>query len=245
MKSDVIIVGGGVIGLMSAYYLQKSGRKVTVIDKDDITNSASFGNAGLFSPFEKNPLSYPGVIFSTMKLMLMGKSPVIIHPSLNFKQYVWLFNFVLNANKKRLKRTLALFEKYGAISKELYKEMINQHGFDFEFQDNGLAMIYTQQESFEQKIQNATDTKKYEILDYKGLKKYIPMINDRVAGGVLLKRNAYMNPARVMEEMKRFLRENGVTFILNEEITIQLLIAGVLILSGLYVSQKYSIVEHY
>ena len=217
-ESDVVIVGGGITGLMSAYFLNKNKKSVIVIDKDDISSSASFGNAGLFSPFEKNPLSYPGVLSSTLKLMLLGKSPVVLHPRFDLKQYVWLSRFMLSANKMRLKRTLALFDKYGTISKSFYKKMIEEEGFDFDFKDEGLILIYTQQESFEAKLKSANDDSRYKVLDFKELKKLVPIVNEKVKGGILLKRNAFMNPAKVMNGLKEYLQQNGVEFVLNEEI---------------------------
>jgi D-amino-acid dehydrogenase len=59
MKKDVIIIGAGVVGLMTAYSLQKAGRSVTVIDEGNISDCTSFGNAGLLSAFDKTPLSNP------------------------------------------------------------------------------------------------------------------------------------------------------------------------------------------
>jgi D-amino-acid dehydrogenase len=218
MKSDVVIVGGGIVGLSSAYALAKSGKSVTVIDRGEIKDSASFGNAGLFSPFEKNPLSYPGVVASTIKLMLMGKSPVILHPSLEIKQYKWLWNFIMSADKKRLMRTLALFEMYGEKSKEIYKQIIAESGCDFDFCDDGLILVYTEQDSYNQKISSVDSKDKYKILDFDELKSYIPMVSDKVIGGVLLKRNAYMNPDKVMEGLKEHLKSLDVEFVLNEEI---------------------------
>lgn len=104
MKKDVVIIGGGIVGLNCAYFLQKSGREVTVIDENDITDSTSFGNAGLLSSYDKTPLSYPGVVTNTLKLMLKGQSPAIFHPTISPKIYKWLLNFILNANEKRTKK---------------------------------------------------------------------------------------------------------------------------------------------
>lgn len=106
MKRDIIIIGAGIMGLTTAYELLKAGRKVTIIDESDITNSTSFGNAGLLSAFDKGPLANPGIVFNTLKLILKGESPVNIHPTLDIKIYKWLWKFVNSANKDRLKRTL-------------------------------------------------------------------------------------------------------------------------------------------
>ena len=95
MKKDIVIVGAGIVGLMSAYSLCESGRAITIIDKNDITDGSSFGNAGLLSSFGKNPLSAPGVLFDTMKLMLKGESPVNLHPGLDINLYKFVDFLVL------------------------------------------------------------------------------------------------------------------------------------------------------
>ena len=68
--NDVAVIGGGVIGLCSAYYLQKEGYKVTVIERGDITDGCSFGNMGYMSPSHFVPLACPGIIAEGLKQML-------------------------------------------------------------------------------------------------------------------------------------------------------------------------------
>ena len=219
MKKDIIIVGAGIVGLMSAYSLQKSGRSVTVIDKNDITDGSSFGNAGLLSSFGKNPLSAPGVILDTMKLMLKGQSPVTLHPTFDLHLYKWLLNFALSSSEARLKRTLALFERYGKISLDMYKDMSEIDGMDFHFTQDGLLMIYTEQNTFDIKAALCNDTSKYEILSKEKTKEYMPILNEKVIGSVLLKENGHVDPGELMKELKNYLEKKGVEFILNEEVT--------------------------
>ena len=164
MKKDVVIVGGGCIGLMSAYCLQKSGRSVTVIDKNDITNGTSFGNAGLLSAFKKAPLSAPGAIPDTIKLMLKGESPASVHPTLDLHLYKWLLKFAASSTQARLKRTLALFERYGQVSLDMYQSMVEDDRIDFHFRKDGLLMIYTEQKTFDAKAAHCDDPLAYEIL---------------------------------------------------------------------------------
>lgn len=218
MKKDVIIVGGGCIGLMSAYCLQKSGRTVTVIEKNDITNGTSFGNAGLLSAFKKAPLSAPGAIPDTIKLMLKGQSPASIHPTLNLHLYKWLIKFAASSTQARLKRTLALFERYGQISLDMYESMVKVDEMDFHFCKDGLLMIYTEQKTFDAKAAHSSDTNAYEILSKERTKEYMPILNDKVIGSILLKENGHIDSGEMMLELKRYLKEKGVEFLLNEEV---------------------------
>ncbi len=220
MKRDIIIIGAGIMGLTTAYELLKAGRKVTIIDESDITDSTSFGNAGLLSAFDKGPLANPGIVFNTLKLMLKGESPVNVHPTLDIKIYKWLWKFVNSANKDRLKRTLALFEKYGHISNDLYEKMQNVDGLDFDFHRKGMLSVFTEQSSYDKKLLDYAikNDDIFEIIEKNKIKDFIPCVTDDVKGAIHFKRNTHFDPKRVMLELKRYLKENGVEFILNERI---------------------------
>ncbi|NQY52165.1 MAG: FAD-binding oxidoreductase [Campylobacteraceae bacterium] len=218
MKKDIVIIGGGIVGLMSAYFLLKENQDILLIDKNEITSGASFGNAGLLSAFSKNPLSSPGVVVSTFKLMLKGESPVTLHPSLDIKLYYWLYAFMKNANYKRLNKTLALFEKYGEKAINSYKKMKKEDDMDFYFKEDGLLMVYTQEKSFQDKIKISSNKDLYTILNKSETKKYLPFVNDKIIGSVLLKQNAHLDPSLLMSELKSYLLKKGVEFVLNEEV---------------------------
>ncbi|WP_294966129.1 FAD-dependent oxidoreductase [Sulfurimonas sp.] len=219
MKKDIIVVGGGCIGLMSAYCLLKSGRSVTVIEKDDITNGTSFGNAGLLSAFKKAPLSVPGAIPDTLKLMLKGESPASVHPVFDLNLFKWLIKFAASSTQARLKRTLALFERYGRISLDMYENMVKEDEMDFHFCKDGLLMIYTEEKTFDEKAAHCNNPDAYEILSKEKTKEYMPILNDKVIGSILLKENGHIDPGEFMLELKKFLENKGVEFLLNEEVT--------------------------
>lgn len=219
MKRDVIVIGGGVIGLMCAYFLNKSGKSVTVVDEGNIQNSTSFGNAGLLSSFDKSPLSYPGVFQETLKLMLKGESPVKVHPTLDMKLYKWLIEFLKSADAQKVKKTMELFEKYGGLAIDLYKKIQDEDKLDFDLHHDGLLMIYTEEKSFDKKVSICKDDEsRFEILDVKDTLKYMPCANEKIKGSVLLKKNAHVDPRRIMEELKRHLKESGVEIVLDEKI---------------------------
>ena len=75
--SHIGIVGGGIIGLSSAYYLHKAGHRVTLFDQAPIADGCSFGNAGMIVPSHIIPLAQPGMIAKGMRWMLKSTSPFL------------------------------------------------------------------------------------------------------------------------------------------------------------------------
>jgi len=213
--SKTVIVGAGIVGLMCAYMLEKSGHEVTVIDKGDISDNTSFGNAGLVSPFEEPPLSRPGVIADTLKLMLKGESPLIIN-GISKKLIRWLYLFAKNANAQRVKRTLILFEKYGEVTMSHYKQMAEE--FDFDFHQTGVAMVYTDTKEFEKDSKECETNPHKESWDSYKTKEMIPCVNDKIVGSIFLNRNAHLDPKKLMENLVKYLKDRGVKFVLNTKI---------------------------
>ena len=93
MGQKVTVIGGGVIGLCSAYYLRKKGYDVVVIERGNITSGTSFGNAGYVSPSHFIPLASPGIVAKGLRWMLSSTSPFYIKPRLNPDLIRWCFSF--------------------------------------------------------------------------------------------------------------------------------------------------------
>src|SRR5476651_1494600 len=100
--ADVIIIGGGIIGLSSAYYLQKDGHNITVLDKGDLTDNCSSGNAGMIVPSHFIPLAAPGMVQQGIRWMFDSKSPFYVKPSFNMDLLSWGLKFLKSANKKHV-----------------------------------------------------------------------------------------------------------------------------------------------
>lgn len=104
----ITIIGAGVIGMTTAYYLTKAGHEVTIIEKSDGTNNCSFGNAGYISPSHFIPLASPGIVAQGLKWMLSSSSPFYIKPRLNTSLIKWGLKFYSNANEKLLRKMLRI-----------------------------------------------------------------------------------------------------------------------------------------
>ena len=94
MSTQVVIVGGGIIGLCSAYYCAKAGLKVTVLDRNsEERDGCSFGNAGMIVPSHFVPLAAPGMVALGLKWMWNPESPFYIRPRLDADLIAWAYRF--------------------------------------------------------------------------------------------------------------------------------------------------------
>src|SRR5919108_2955449 len=90
---DVAIVGGGVIGVCSAYYLTQKGLRVVLIEKGEIASGCSYGNGGLIVPSHAVPLASPGALGNGLRWLLDSESPFYLKPRLDMELFKWLTRF--------------------------------------------------------------------------------------------------------------------------------------------------------
>src|SRR6476619_1137554 len=102
---EIGIIGGGIIGLCSAYYLNKAGHKVTIIDKGNLDDGCSFGNAGMIVPSHFIPLAAPGMTSLALKWMFNAKSPFYVRPRLSAELIGWGLRFMRAANADHVARS--------------------------------------------------------------------------------------------------------------------------------------------
>ncbi|MBK6363727.1 MAG: FAD-dependent oxidoreductase [Saprospiraceae bacterium] len=107
-----IVVGAGVIGLHIALYLQKSGRDVIVIDRNEADHNCSYGNAGYISPSHFIPLATPGMVWQGLKWMLDNQSPFYIKPRLNANLIKWGWLFWKNAKHRTVQKMHLTFSGF-------------------------------------------------------------------------------------------------------------------------------------
>ena len=138
MAKSVIIIGGGIIGLCSAYYLQREGHKVTVVDKSDFTSGASYVNAGYITPSHIISLAAPGMINKGIKWMFNSESPFYVKPRLNYDFLKWSWAFKKSATAQKVEKAIPVIKDINLLSRELYEDLKSSGDFDFFYQHKGL-----------------------------------------------------------------------------------------------------------
>ena len=147
-----VIIGGGIIGLSSAYYLLQDGWDVTIIDKTDLTDSCSYGNLGMIVPSHFVPLAAPGIVAQGIRWMFNSKSPFYIKPSLNSQLIRWGLKFLQSANEKNVKNAARPLTEINLLSKKLYEDLSKEPEFDFAFEKKGIIMYYKSEKVAEEEM---------------------------------------------------------------------------------------------
>ena len=221
--AKVTIVGGGVIGLCSAYYLQKAGFDITVIERGDITDGCSFGNMGYMSPSHFVPLASPGIIREGIKHMLSSSSPFYIKPRLNLELLQWAIQFYKSSNEATVKKHAPHLENILILSRHLLNDVRNDIGDSFEMEEKGCLMMCKKQSTLEHEFHLADDGEKLglkvERLDRAAVQALEPDVELDVAGAVLFKDDCHFNPGKMMIALKIYLQSKGVHFQLNTTVS--------------------------
>jgi len=222
MKKEVVIIGGGIIGLCSAYYLQKDGHQVTVIDKSDLSNGASFVNAGYITPSHIIPLAAPGMITKGIKWMFNSASPFYIKPRLDKDFLQWTLAFKKSATASKVEKSIPVIKDINVFGRDLYEEIKDSGDFNFHYERKGLLMLYKTEKAGEEEWEVGQRAIK-EGLNVKNIsaeevKKMEPNANVDCKGAVYFDSDAHMTPKVFMTEMLSYLKSKGVIIHTNEEV---------------------------
>jgi D-amino-acid dehydrogenase len=221
--SNIIVVGGGIIGLSSAWYLQKSGHSVTVIDKSDLNDNCSFGNMGYVCPSHFVPLASPGIIKQGLKWMLNSRSPFFVQPSLNPALLKWGLNFWRSATAAKVASAAEPLRDIALISLHEYQMWAKEPDFEFAFTFNGLLELFQTEKNaihaehlvhtayqlgLEAVLLNASDVQALE-----------PQTKVNALGAILFKCDGHLYPNKLMLALRDKLKQAGATIIGNEQVT--------------------------
>jgi D-amino-acid dehydrogenase len=218
----VTIIGGGIIGMCSAYYLQREGHQVTIIDASDFTSGASFVNAGYITPSHFIPLSAPGIISKGIKWMMDSSSPFYVKPRLNPDFLRWAWYFKRSANAKKVEQSIPVLKDINLLSRELFEDMKETKDFQFHYERKGLLMCYKTDKEGEEEWKVGQRGIKEGLyvhhLNSAEVRSIEPKAQLNIKGAVYYESDAHMTPGVFMNEMKVYLESNGVDLCFNERV---------------------------
>jgi D-amino-acid dehydrogenase len=220
---NIIVIGGGIMGLSSAYYLQQAGHKVTVIDKGDFSDNCSYGNAGYVCPSHFIPLATPGIVWKGLKWMFNSRSPFYVQPSLSGSLVDWGFKFVKSATNRHVEASAVPLRDIAILSQQEYKSWTTLPGFDFSYEHKGLLEVFQTQAMAEHAHHTVEKAKALgldvDLLNYEELQKLEPQTKINGLGAIFFKCDAHLYPNKLMKVLLDHLRQQGVQLIAGEEVT--------------------------
>lgn len=221
-QKKVIVIGGGIVGLSTAYYLKEEGHDVVVLDKGNLIGGASNVNAGYLTPSHIVPMAAPGMISKGIKWMFNASSPFYVKPRLNKDLIEWGLKFMKSCTPKHVQQSLKTILDINLLSKQLYLEMQQSGGFDFHLETKGLLMAYqsSHAEKEEAEVVNWARNLGLTIkqLDNKQVMALQPGAPMDIAGAYWYESDAHSTPEIFMENLKTTLEKKGVSFKLYTEV---------------------------
>lgn len=208
------IIGGGIIGLSSAYYAMKAGHEVTLIDQGDFNDGCSFGNAGMIVPSHIIPLASPGMITKGIRWMFNSTSPFYVKPRLSGDLIKWGWQFYRHSTKEHVQRSAPALKELSLFSKAMYKQLGSELPFDFGYHERGLLMLYQTKGTEHEEKQVAGYANKMGIeahaLSASEVQQLEPEMRVSVRGGIYYPGDAHLTPQALVRQLVSFLKEKGV-----------------------------------
>ena len=224
MSGNVVIVGGGVIGLSTAFYCLLAGRKVTVLERLPAQrDGCSFGNAGMIVPSHFVPLAAPGMVALGLKWMWNSESPFYVKPRLDTDLLYWAWQFWRASTAARVRQAAPVLRDLSLASRALFEELATKHDLEFGLEKRGLLMLCRTEHALAEEARMAARANELglpaEVLDARQAAEREPGARLDVAGAVYFPRDCHLTPERFVHALQRRLVEMGGEFLANTEVT--------------------------
>jgi len=222
-KPDVLVIGGGVIGVCAAYYAANEGRRVTLVERGEIGSGCSWGNAGWVVPSHCIPLAAPGVLAKGLKWMWSSSSPFSIRPRLDLGLMRWLVAFVAACNENRVRKTIPILRDLTFASLDLYRELYSLEGMSGGYSEDGSLMLFATKRGLAEGRRDA------EMLGENGIRSQEwgsaeiverePSIVPGMAGGIFYPDDAHLLPGDFLDGLARTCEGLGVEIMRSTSVT--------------------------
>jgi D-amino-acid dehydrogenase len=211
--SRVVIVGAGVVGLMSGYELRRSGFDVTLVDRAQPGRGCSWANMGWIVPSFARPLPAPGLISSSLRWMFDRTGPLHIAPRADPALARWLWSFWRHCNERDHQAGLEALAQLAAPTTAVLDRM-RAEGLEFEMHRAGVLFLFLSRRARDEVYRNlafmARNGEGPRALDRTEVGEMEPRVHPEVAGGVFVRQERHLRPESLVAALERRLREMGV-----------------------------------
>lgn len=201
-RDRVLVVGGGIVGLSTAYFLARRGSAVTVLERESrLDGGASAGNAGILA-LGHPPLPRPGLIGQTLKLLLRPTNPVYIAPRADFALLRWLLDFRRACRPEHFARSMTVLARLGWPAGECFRSLIEDEALECEYRRSGWLEVFRTEAGMVHGRETAATVREFgyriDELDGAALRRREPAFRDDVHGALHYLDSAFAHPGRFM-----------------------------------------------
>ena len=212
-REDVVVIGGGAVGVSCAYALARTGRSVLLLEKDHLCAGSSWGNSGLLTTSACAPEAAPGVMREATRWMLDRDGPFRVRPRPDPHFLRWLSRFRTYCTPEAARDGTCYLRDRVRENLRLVVALSKETSHDFGFQSNGLAVLCTTEKGFEEAWRGATSLQDMGIpseqLDAAAVAKLEPRATGAIVGGVLYPEDANLDPGEYVNAVAGLARAHG------------------------------------
>ena len=219
-KIRIGVIGAGIQGVCNALFLQKKGFEVTLFDRDEPGNSATYGNAGHFSPYSSVPLNRPDVITDVPAMLLSSRGPLALKWNYVYKMIPWFLRFLLNCSERKMMHTAKNMHQILDLSLSAFDELFEAIDLNGLVENKGVLYVWNDKNlksrELEIKIREELGVKQ-QILTPKDIHDLEPNIKPFYHGGVYYDYARHTrNPKKILLKLfDNFLKKDGKFLKLN------------------------------
>lgn len=226
MEMRVIVLGSGVIGVASAYYLAQQGAEVTVLDRQSgPAEETSFGNAGQISPGYSTPWAAPGIPFKAVKWMFQHHAPLAINLDGSMWQLQWMAQMLKNCNPQSYAVNKERMMRVAEYSRDCLRELRKDTGINYENRAKGTLQLFRKEAQMEAVQRDISVLQEcgvsYELLNGNELGRVEPALanaQDKLVGGLHLPNDETGDCYLFTNALAQIAKELGVNFQFNQNV---------------------------
>ncbi|MTH34178.1 FAD-dependent oxidoreductase [Paracoccus limosus] len=216
----IVVLGAGVIGVTTAWYLAKAGHEVTVIDRQDgPALETSFANAGEISPGYSSPWAAPGIPMKALKWMFQTHAPLVLQPRLDAQRIGWMLQMLRNCTHDAYVVNKSRMVRIAEYSRDCLAELRAETGIQYDQRTQGTLQVFRKQEQLDGAGKDIevlkADGVPFEVLDRAGCVAAEPGLAsaaERIVGGLRLPGDETGDCFKFTNRLSEMAEALGVTF---------------------------------
>jgi D-amino-acid dehydrogenase len=212
-QDDILVAGGGAVGLACALALLEAGRRVRVIEASHVGAGASHGNCGTITPSHAPPLAAPGMVQTALRMMLQPDAPLYIRPRVDPRLWLWLLRFAGRCNARDWEASARAKSQLLNDSRERLEHWVRDYALDCEFIESGEDYVCRDPHRLDHELRQVPFLRELgvqvDVFDGPTYEALEPALKTGLAGAIRFNGDAALRPDRYVDELARAVRERG------------------------------------